>query len=193
MRPDLATVFAGTNDVIRARFDPRVFLEDLRAMQSALVDQGATVLSLTLPDPSRVMPLGRLLRERVAAMNDAVRAACGASGAVVVDLAAHEVGGDPRLWCADRLHANAEGHARVAAALAHALGLPGADARWAESLPPPARRTVGQRAAAEWAWLRDYLAPWLWRHARGISSGDGRVAKRPALAPVAVDAAALAR
>jgi hypothetical protein len=30
-------------------------------------------------------------------------------------------------------------------------------------------------------WLGEYFAPWLWRHVRGRSSGDGLVAKRPEL------------
>src|SRR5688500_8097932 len=55
MRPDLATVVAGTNDVLRRSFDPRTFGDDLYAMQSALTGIGATVLTFTLPDLTPVM------------------------------------------------------------------------------------------------------------------------------------------
>jgi hypothetical protein len=34
---------------------------------------------------------------------------------------------------------------------------------------------------AELAWGRDHLLPWVWRHLRGRSSGDGRTAKLPEL------------
>ena len=36
-------------------------------------------------------------------------------------------------------------------------------------------------ASAEAAWGRSHLLPWMWRHATGHSSGDGREAKRAQL------------
>lgn len=188
MRPDLATLFAGTNDVVSRRFDLAAFAEDFRRMQAALVDGGATVLSFTLPDLAPVMPLARSLAPRVLAMNDAIRSASARSGAVLVDLATFPVASDSRLWSGDRLHANSAGHARIAAALAQALGLPGTDDSWALPLPPLARRSVGRRVRAELSWVRRHLLPWLWQHARGVSSGDGQVPKRPTLQPLATGA-----
>jgi lysophospholipase L1-like esterase len=184
LRPDLATVVAGTNDILRLRFDADGFAADLEAMQNALVDQGATVLTFTLPDLSRVVPLGRLLAARVAEMNERITAACSRSGALLCALAAHSVASDPRLWSEDRLHANAAGHARIAEALASRLDLPGADGAWAHPLPEPARPPLTEMVRSELAWGRRYLLPWAWRHLRGRSSGDGRQAKRPSLLPV---------
>ena len=59
LAPDLATVVAGMNDVLRPSFDADRIAEDVGAMQRALVGQGATVLTFTLPDPAPVMPLAR--------------------------------------------------------------------------------------------------------------------------------------
>ncbi|HYR28304.1 MAG TPA: SGNH/GDSL hydrolase family protein, partial [Thermoanaerobaculia bacterium] len=106
MKPDLATVSAGTNDVLRRHFDPVAFAAELEAMQSALVQQGATVIIFTLPDLRAVMPLAKILGERVLVLNDAIRATCAKTGAILCDLAAYPVAGDPRLWSDDRLHAN---------------------------------------------------------------------------------------
>lgn len=184
MRPDLSTVVAGTNDVLRSRFDADAVGADVELMQRTLIAVGATVLTFTLPDLTPVMPLARPLRSRVAAMNEALRQASRAAGAILVDLAAYPVGSDPRLWSEDRLHANSLGHSRVAAALAHALGLPGTEDSWKHPLPPAPTRTVRQRLAAELAWQRRYLYPWIWRHLRGKSSGDGINPKRPHLAPL---------
>ncbi|MFZ2492127.1 MAG: SGNH/GDSL hydrolase family protein [Thermoanaerobaculia bacterium] len=184
MRPDLATLSAGTNDVLRRRFDPSVFGGEVERMQRALVGQGATVLMFTLPDLRGVMPVARLLGDRVLAMNDAIREACRRSGAIVCDLASHPVASDPRLWSDDRLHANSLGHSRVADALAHALGLPGADARWMEELPDRRDVTALDLLNAEVAWARTHLLPWIWRHLHGRSSGDGRGPKRPQLLSV---------
>ena len=37
-------------------------------------------------------------------------------------------------------------------------------------------------------WARDYFVPWVWRHMRGISSGDNRGPKRPNLEPMVAPA-----
>ena len=181
MRPDLATVVAGTNDVLRPRFDRSAFQSDLSTMQTALVSQGATVLTFTLPDLTPVLPLARVLRRRIASMNEAIRDACSATGATLCDFARHEVSSDPRLWSGDRLHANSIGHARMADALAWHLGLPGTDRSWADSLSARPDTTMADLARAELAWLRLHFAPWIWRHLLGRSSGDGRGPKRPEL------------
>ena len=184
MRPDLATVFSGVNDVVRRSCDIRQVADDLEFMMQSLRDGGATVLTITMPDLSAVVPLAALMRHRLLALNDLVRAACARTGAHCVDLASHAVVRDLRLWHPDRLHANCEGHRRIAAALAESLRLPGHDQWWIDPLPPRPAPSAGGVVAAELRWARDFFVPWVWRHARGISSGDGRVAKRPALLPV---------
>ena len=184
MRPDLVTLFSGTNDVVALRFNADAVARDVEHMQRRLVAGGATVLGFTLPDLSTVMPLGRLIAGRVHALNDALRIAAAASGAILVDFAQHSVGSDPRLWSADRLHANSAGHERIAAALAWALQLPGTDESWSQPLPSAWSQSLREKIASEVRWQRDYFLPWAWRHLRGRSSGDGRAAKRPNLVPV---------
>ena len=184
MRPDLATVFSGVNDVVRRSCDVREVAADLEFMLRALRDQGATVLTITMPDLSAVVPLARLMRARLLALNELVREACTRTGAHCVDLAAHDVTTDMRLWDADRLHANSEGHRRIAAALAESIGAGDQNTWWTEPLPPEHTRRALGTIAGELRWARDYCLPWMWRHARGISSGDGRTAKRPSLLEV---------
>lgn len=184
LHPDLATVVAGTNDMLRRRFDAAAVARDLELMQKALVDQGATVVTFTLPDLSQVMPLGRLFAPRVTELNERITAACARSGALLFPLAAYPVSSDPRLWSDDRLHANAEGHARIADALAFQLGLPEVGKAWALPLPEAPPPTLGEVVQRELAWGTRHLLPWVWRHVRGRSSGDGRRAKRPQLLPV---------
>lgn len=184
MRPELATVFSGTNDIIRNGFDLDAVIGDIGTMQRSLREAGATVLTFTMPDLSEVMPMARRVAPRLLAFNAAVRALGAETGTIVVDLAAHPVAADPRLWSDDRLHANSLGHERIATALAHALGLPDVDVDWHRALPPRPATTLAQRVAAELRWTHRYFVPWVWRHARGRSSGDGIQPKRPALAPV---------
>lgn len=186
MAPGLATIFSGTNDVVARRFDVDRVGADIEAIQTGLMATGATVVTFTLPDLTPVMPLARLVRARVAALNDAIREAAARSGVIVVDVARHPVATDPRLWSEDRLHANALGHARIAQALGEAIGLPAAGpaGSWAAPLAEEWRRSWPDAVGAEWRWVRRHLAPWIWRHLNGRSSGDGIREKRPELAPL---------
>lgn len=187
MKPDLVAVVAGTNDILRPRFDAEAVAGDIERMQRTLIEAGATVLSFSLPDLTPVMPLARPLRGRIRAFARALVEGGKRSGAIVIDFTAHPVASDPRLWSEDRLHANALGHARIADALAHALSLPGAGFDWTAPLPERPPRGPAQTMAHELSWGRSYLVPWLWRHALGRSSGDGRHAKRPRLEPLTGD------
>jgi lysophospholipase L1-like esterase len=184
MEPDLATVVAGMNDIMRGSFDVAAVAADIFAMQRALVAQGATVLTFTLPDPAPVMPMARPLRGRVLALNEAIRKTTADSGAILLDLGAHPVASDPRLWSDDRLHANSAGHERIGAALAYTLGLPGFDDSWTAALPPPPVRRRHHLIAAELAWIRRHMLPWAGRHLLGRSSGDNRTCKRATPSPV---------
>lgn len=182
MRPDLATVFCGTNDVTAPRFDADRVAADIGRMQRALVAGGATVLGFTLPDLTPLMPLARLIAPRIAALNRALAESSRATGAILVDFAAHSVATDPRLWSEDRIHANSAGHARIAEALAQALGLPDSNATWSEPFPEAFAQTRLQWWAAELRWTRRHLLPWIWLGLRGRSSSEGRGPKRPDLA-----------
>ncbi len=180
MRPDLATVVAGMNDLLRKDFVAEQVAGDVGEMQRALIAIGAEVVSFTIPDLSRRIPIAGALPRRTAALNAALRRESAASGARLLDLAAFEVASDPRMWSVDRLHANSAGHARIADAVLHTLGL-STDTAWQLPLPtamPPAR------IATDLAWAWKYVVPWLWRRARGRTAGDRVMAKRPALSPV---------
>ncbi len=185
MKPDLASVFAGVNDLLRPDYDAAGVQGDLETMLDALVRSGATTLTITTPDPTRIMPVSRPLRARLADYNQRVRDAADRTGALVADAgAAHEVGTDPRMWSPDRLHAGPLGHERIAAGLAEALGLPGSDSTWRTVLPGRPVPTVLGRSQAEVRWWYEHFGPWLLRRARRQSSGDGVSAKRPELLPV---------
>lgn len=187
MHPDLVTIFSGVNDVVRRGCNVAAVARDIERMQKAFTETGATVLTITMPDLSEVVPIARLMRKRLLDLNNRVREISARTGVRLVDLAASPVTQDMRLWSDDRLHANSEGHTRIAAALAHALELPGHDDWWARPLPEEGSPSLVMRVTGEFRWTKEHFIPWLWRHARGISSGDGRVAKRPALETVLPD------
>ena len=184
MKPDVSTLVSGTNDVLRPRFDINAYQRDVEHMQRALIAQGATVLTFTLPDLSSVNASAAMARARVESMNAALREVSADTGTIVVDLAGHALASDKRLWSVDRLHANALGHARIAAALADAIQLPGSDASWSIPLERGEPISARDQWAEHWYWTRRYLFPWVVRRLRGRSSSDGVECKRPELTPV---------
>lgn len=182
--PEVATVVGGMNDLLRPRFDAAYVAGQLEEMFAALTKAGARVATVAFPDVAKIMPVARPLAPRVHALNAHIRAAADRHGVLVVAGDRHPVCADPRIWSEDRLHANAHGHALIAAAMAHTLGVPGADDSWTRPLAPLPPRTPWQAARTEWRWIRTFVGPWLGRRIRGRSSGDGRTAKRPELSAV---------
>lgn len=183
LRPDFATVVAGMNDMLRPSFDPDVVVADVEEMYRALTAAGAAVATVTYPDISKIVPIARPLLPRVIALNDRIKAAAARHGVLVFDSFPHEFTTHPEIWSADRLHASPLGHARIAAGMAHTIGLSGFES-WADPLPSLPTASPLRMTATEVRWAGSFLGPWIMRRVRGKSSGDGRSAKRPTLSPV---------
>jgi lysophospholipase L1-like esterase len=183
LSPDLIAAPLGMNDVLAGSplDDVR---HDLDHIYSQLAATSATVIISTYPNMAKTVPIAKRLEPRLLALNDLMREFSVVYGFVLVDLHAAPVLVDTRAWSIDRLHASPFGHERFAAGAAHALGLPGSDPNWGRALDPLAPMTLAQRSIREAQWARAFLLPWLIRRMRGVSTGDGRSAKRPALTPV---------
>ena len=184
LQADLYTVVAGMNDLIRPAFDLGATIAHLEAMYEALAATGATVVTCTFPDIGEIVPLVRRLSPRVFALNAEIRKAAERQGVIVVDCEPHRAICDPRYWSEDRLHASPLGHAGIAAAFADTLKVTGSSSDW--TIPLPNKPILNRRAriVTEARWAATFLAPWILRRLRGISSGDGITAKRPLLTPV---------
>jgi lysophospholipase L1-like esterase len=191
MRPDLITVCVGMNDVIQPGRSFGRALIDLDYMHAALAESGATVVTTTFPNVARFLPLGRLVSGRLARINDAIRSAADQYGFRLVDLYDAPSMRDLDTWDVDRVHASTKGHILFAAAAAEALNLPGSNHDWAEAGGGPTRPPFGTRTYGKVRWMQEKFTPWVWRRLRGKSSADGRVPKRPNLAPVSTSSAAL--
>ena len=185
MDPDLVTVCIGMNDVTRPGpyFDKALAeFEDLHAQLSL---SGATVVTNTFPDLAQIIPIGRMLGARVSRINDEIRRAADWYDFRLVDLYDAPSMTHPDTWSADRVHGSAKGHALFAAAAAEALDLPGSNHDWAELGGGPVRHSLRSQAYSQALWTQNMLMPWLWRHVRGRSAGDGRGPRRPRLESVA--------
>jgi lysophospholipase L1-like esterase len=190
MHPDLITSCIGMNDVTRPGKSFAKALEDVDLLHDRLAETGATVVTTTFPDLEQILPVGRFLGARVLEMNAVVRAAAARHGFRLVDLYEAESMGDAGVWSPDRVHGSPAGHELFAAAAAEALNLPGSNHDWAKSTAEVVRPGFRSRMYSQALWTQNLLMPWVWRHLRGLSSGNGRVAKRPRLTPVALVAEA---
>ncbi|HEV3289077.1 MAG TPA: SGNH/GDSL hydrolase family protein [Streptosporangiaceae bacterium] len=186
MAPDLVSLAAGGNDMLRPRADPDALAETYDEVVRTLLMAGCPVLMFTGFDPR--FPVLRLIRGKVAAFNMHLRAIADRHHCYVVDLWSMDVLRDPRAWSADRLHLTPDAHRRVALRACEVLGVPVA-ADWRE--PWPAADGIAVSPATAWItarrmdmrWARVHAAPWVARRVRGVSSGDDVAPKRPELLP----------
>lgn len=190
MRPDLATLAAGGNDLLRPGTDPDDLAQPLSDAVERLAAASGQVLLFTGFDPG-LFPVIRMIRGKAAAFNAHLRVIAARHDCLLADLWTMRVLADPRMWSPDRLHLGPEGHRRVALRACEVLGVP-VDADWREPLPVVREPVSGYRGAPAWVgarwqdarWAGAYAAPWVRRRLAGVSSGDGREAKRPDLLPV---------
>jgi lysophospholipase L1-like esterase len=177
--PDLVSLVAGGNDLLRPGGDPDVLAAALDEAVGRIRATGADVLLATGMDP-RQTPIIRRIRGRVAVFNTSLWSVAARHGAAVLDQWGAAWLQDLRMWDTDRIHLTAEGHRRMGLAAATALGVPVTDADdWATPLPPMPPRPLRAAVTEEAAWMRGFVAPWVGRRLRGTSSGDGRTPKRP--------------
>jgi lysophospholipase L1-like esterase len=185
LRPDLATVVAGMNDLLRRNWSAVRVAGEVGEMVHALTAIGATVAMFTIPDVSRRMRLGRTLSQRTADLNVELRKIAIEERAVLLDLASYELAHDPRMWAPDRLHGNPAGHERIANELARLLQIPGVSQPGLDApIDPAPARPRREVLVEDLAWIAKFVAPWAWRRLRGRTLGDGRSPKRPTLTPV---------
>ncbi|MDV3126209.1 SGNH/GDSL hydrolase family protein [Mycobacterium sp. 21AC1] len=184
MHPDLLTVCIGMNDVTRPGRSFGHALADLERIYGRLAESGATVVTTTFPDITQILPVGRLLGDRVLKINAAITEAVDRYGFRLVDLYAAPSMQEPETWSPDRVHGSARGHMLFAAAAAEALRLPGSNHDWAHACGPGVKHSVRTRAYSQALWTQNMLMPWIWRHLRGRSAGAGRTGRRPVLTRV---------
>lgn len=176
LRPDLVSVCAGGNDVIRPGGDPDDIAAQLEYVLRQLRATGATVLVFTGADVA-FQPVFRSIRGKVAIYNENVRKVAQRHDCIVVDQWALESLHDQRYWADDRLHLNALGHHTIARAALDTLNVP----HDLEPLDPPPLPAQGWRKARkdDVVWAREHLVPWVIRRIRHVSSGDQIQPKRP--------------
>src|SRR6201995_5489926 len=103
LRPDLVSIAAGGNDILRPGSDPDELAQIFDRAVTDLRSAGCRVLLFTGFAPS-AFPVIRMLRGKVAVFNMHLRTIAAARDCVLVDLWSMKVLVDRRVWGADRLH-----------------------------------------------------------------------------------------
>jgi lysophospholipase L1-like esterase len=181
LEPDLVTIYAGANDILRPRVDLDAIVEQYEEALGRLARTGARVLVFTAFDPGG-SAIYRPLRGRFALYNELVRAAARKHGADIVDFWALREYRDWRYWDTDRMHLGPAGHQRMATEVLDALGV-------AHDLRPPQLLdlptvTRGDQLRDHVAWVRTSAVPWVHRRLTGRSSGDGLDPRHPTLTSI---------
>jgi lysophospholipase L1-like esterase len=176
LRPDLITLSAGGNDIIRPGTDPDDIAGRLDAAVGRLRAAGATIVLFTGPDIGMTPVLGRS-RGKVAIYNENLRALALRHDAIIADMWALRELRDPRMWARDRLHFSPVGHHTIARMVLEALAV---DNDLEPFAPEPVPRATWRHARVEdIGWAREHLVPWVLRRVRHQSSGDNILPKRP--------------
>lgn len=180
LHPDLVTISAGGNDLLRRGGDPDLLAEKLDPVVGTLAASGATVVLLTGPDVRETVLGG--VRAKTAIYNENLRTIAARHEAVIGDMWALRQLTNPQMWDADRLHFSPLGHHTIAMMVLDTLAV-------RHTLLPlqpkdlPARKWRTARAE-DLVWARQHLVPWVLRRLRHQSSGDGVTAKRLEPGPI---------
>ena len=176
LRPDLISISAGGNDIIRPGSDPDEVAGRLEGAVERLVSDGATVLLFTGPDVGMTPVLSRV-RGKAAIYNENIRGIAARHDAIVADMWALRELRETRMWDPDRLHFSPLGHHTIARAVLATLNVPN---ELQPSSPEPMHPISWRQARVDdIGWAREYLVPWVIRRIRHQSSGDQVQPKRP--------------
>jgi lysophospholipase L1-like esterase len=176
LRPDLITISAGGNDIIRPGTDPDEIAGRLESAIERLRSDGATVVMFNGPDIGMTPVLGRI-RGKVAIYNENLHYIALKHDAVVADMWALRELKDSRMWAPDRLHFSPTGHHTIARMVLAALNV---ENELEPLQPEPLPKSSWRQARTEdMSWAREFLVPWVLRRIRHQSSGDGVTPKRP--------------
>jgi lysophospholipase L1-like esterase len=151
LRPDVAIVVVGGNDMLRNNFCPIRLKENLTEIFTRFSALGTHVITLELHDPSKVLKLPKALERALLKRVDAVNAVYQELSRVfpIIPIRARDISGvhDRKNWHVDLLHPGPRGHFLLAEAAVEKLarrGLP------IEPLEAPEFPAISTREKVSW-------------------------------------------
>ena len=169
LKPDLITFNGGGNDLLRPRVDLRSLAALTQHVIARCADAGVRLVVLSGANPSRHLPFSAKINTAGMRLQQIVAEQAERYCVELVDNFTDIELARAAYWSPDRLHLNADGHRRVAARLLTALGYAAPPDWFTPHSDPDVPPSIAQQAT----YYREHVAPWVWRHVRGRSSGDG--------------------
>jgi lysophospholipase L1-like esterase len=128
MRPNIAIICIGTNDVLRGDFSPAEIEQCAITIIKGLRELGSTVVFVGIPDPVKTAPgpqsLKRILQKRVRLVNWITDEIVTSNGGIFISTWNHEMAYDKSMWHIDHMHPSAKGHQAIADLVRRNLGFP---------------------------------------------------------------------
>jgi len=168
LRPDFVTIFAGSNDFMRAKKSHPEMRALLRGAIERLHESGAHVLLVNTVNPVH-LKLFQPLAYKAKAMTDLINSVAAEYEVPVLDLFSVNEFSKLEFWCDDMVHFSGHGHINVANRAARLIGLDqGFEETDFELMERPDRGPL-----AVMKWTLQHVIPYLVRRVRRRSSGDG--------------------
>ncbi len=171
--PDLISIGAGANDIIRLSTDVTTLNRLAHATLGRLVDSGAHVVVFTGFDPRIRIPMTTRSGARAQEFNESIRRSADHFGATLVDLWDLPRLYEDMMWAPDKIHLTTAGHALIADAVLQRLGVA------SHTVPEPEVSPSPPDAWEDARWFVRDVVPWMYRGLIGRSSGDGMDPKFP--------------
>ncbi|PFD27129.1 lipase [Bacillus cereus] len=123
--PDLVSLIAGANDVLKGRWNHHAYKNDMEFMIDTLSKTGADIIIANLPDFTVRLPLSsekkQVLREQLLEANEVILSLSREYKLHHVDFWNHHLVNDNTLWSTDLVHPNSKGYVKVAELIFNSL------------------------------------------------------------------------
>jgi len=116
--PDLVSLIAGANDVLKGRWNHDAYKNDMEFMIDTLSKAGADIIIANLPDFTVRLPFAfekkQVIKEQLLEANEVIRSLSREYKLHHVDFWNHHLVNDNTLWSKDLIHPNSKGYVKVA-------------------------------------------------------------------------------
>jgi lysophospholipase L1-like esterase len=117
-KPDLVSLIAGANDVLKGRWNHDVYKNDIEFMIDSLSKAGSDIIIANLPDFTVRLPFAaekkQVIKEQLLEANDVILSLSREYKLHHVDFWNHQLVNDNTLWSTDLIHPNSKGYVKVA-------------------------------------------------------------------------------
>ncbi|MFX3636721.1 MAG: SGNH/GDSL hydrolase family protein [Candidatus Pristimantibacillus sp.] len=118
LQPDLVSLIAGANDILKGRWNRNEYKNDMTSMVDALSKSGATIIlgsqadfTIRLPFP---LEQKQAIKEQLVEANEIVQSLSRQYNLYYIDFWNHPLAQDAAIWSKDLVHPNSRGYQKIA-------------------------------------------------------------------------------